>query len=176
MQDLVRFYGKAKRGGCVGSTNSCLVPSARTAVTNAGVNWSTSLNMTSHSPLLPNSTIETPRKLTLKNNRLYKTIPRTIKTTFFRIVIFYILTILTASFCINYQDPTLLTSPSHMFFMLARGCYWQEKDTPGIFVSRMVLSQHLREPPPHTSGSAKVRPLLFVKFFFNSPGVVLPEG
>ena len=135
-------------------------------MTKPGVNWSTSLNMMSHSPLLPNSTIETPRKLTLKNNRLYKTIPRTIKTTFFRIVIFYILTILTASFCINYQDLTLLTSPSHMFFMLARGYYWREKDTPGIFVSRMVLSQHLRKPPPptHTSGSAKVRPLLFVKF------------
>ncbi|KAL4076475.1 amino acid permease, theoretically lysine-specific [Scleroderma citrinum] len=40
----------------------------------------------------------------------YKTVPRAIKATFFRIVLFYILTILTIGLCINWKDPTLLTS------------------------------------------------------------------
>ena len=40
----------------------------------------------------------------------YKTVPRAIKATFFRIVLFYILTILTIGLCINYQDPTLLNA------------------------------------------------------------------
>lgn len=39
-----------------------------------------------------------------------KSIPRAIKATFFRIVLFYILAILTMGLCINYQDPTLLTA------------------------------------------------------------------
>jgi amino acid permease len=42
--------------------------------------------------------------------RPYKTVPRAIKATFFRIVLFYILTILTMGLCINYQDPTLLSA------------------------------------------------------------------
>lgn len=40
----------------------------------------------------------------------YKSVPRAIKATFFRIVIFYILTILTIGLCINYQDETLLNA------------------------------------------------------------------
>ncbi|KAH8092518.1 amino acid permease-domain-containing protein [Cristinia sonorae] len=40
----------------------------------------------------------------------HKTIPRAIKATFFRIVLFYILTMLTIGLCINHTDPTLLSS------------------------------------------------------------------
>lgn len=40
----------------------------------------------------------------------HKTVPRAIKATFFRIVLFYILTILTIGLCINWQDPTLLSA------------------------------------------------------------------
>ncbi|KAI6159956.1 amino acid permease/ SLC12A domain-containing protein [Pisolithus thermaeus] len=42
--------------------------------------------------------------------RPYKSDPRAIKATFFRIVLFYVLTILTIGLCINWKDPTLLTS------------------------------------------------------------------
>ncbi|KAI6101730.1 amino acid permease-domain-containing protein [Pisolithus croceorrhizus] len=42
--------------------------------------------------------------------RPYKSVPRAIKATFFRIVLFYVLTILTIGLCINWKDPTLLTS------------------------------------------------------------------
>ncbi|KAH7921088.1 hypothetical protein BV22DRAFT_1020021 [Leucogyrophana mollusca] len=38
----------------------------------------------------------------------YKAVPRAIKATFFRIVLFYLLTILTIGLCISWQDPTLL--------------------------------------------------------------------
>ncbi|KAF9476781.1 hypothetical protein BDN70DRAFT_811712 [Pholiota conissans] len=40
----------------------------------------------------------------------HKAVPRAIKATFFRIVIFYILTILTIGLCINHADDTLLTA------------------------------------------------------------------
>ncbi|KAF8582413.1 hypothetical protein K439DRAFT_155882 [Ramaria rubella] len=43
----------------------------------------------------------------------YKAVPRAIKATFFRIVLFYLLTILTIGLCINYQDPTLLSVASN---------------------------------------------------------------
>jgi amino acid permease len=42
----------------------------------------------------------------------YKSIPRATKATFYRIVLFYILTILTIGLCINYADPKLLTANS----------------------------------------------------------------
>ena len=42
----------------------------------------------------------------------YKSVPRAIKATFFRIVLFYILTILTIGLCINHADPTLLNGSS----------------------------------------------------------------
>ncbi|KIK13602.1 hypothetical protein PISMIDRAFT_118633 [Pisolithus microcarpus 441] len=42
--------------------------------------------------------------------RPYKSVPRAIKATFFRIVLFYVLTILTIWLRINWKDPTLLTS------------------------------------------------------------------
>lgn len=42
----------------------------------------------------------------------YKSVPRAIKATFFRIVIFYILTILTIGLCINHADDSLLTAAS----------------------------------------------------------------
>ncbi|PPR07250.1 hypothetical protein CVT26_012508 [Gymnopilus dilepis] len=40
----------------------------------------------------------------------FKTVPRAIKATFFRILLFYILTILTIGLCINNSDPTLLSA------------------------------------------------------------------
>lgn len=40
--------------------------------------------------------------------RPWKTVPSAVKATFFRIVLFYVLTILTIGLCINWQDPTLL--------------------------------------------------------------------
>ncbi|TFK33264.1 amino acid permease/ SLC12A domain-containing protein [Crucibulum laeve] len=40
----------------------------------------------------------------------YKSVPRAIKATFFRIVLFYILTILTIGLCINHDDETLLNA------------------------------------------------------------------
>ncbi|KDR69445.1 hypothetical protein GALMADRAFT_1352458 [Galerina marginata CBS 339.88] len=40
----------------------------------------------------------------------YKNVPRAIKATFFRIILFYILTIFTIGLCINNGDPTLLTA------------------------------------------------------------------
>jgi amino acid permease len=43
-----------------------------------------------------------------ESSKPYKSIPRAIKATFFRIVFFYILTILTIGLCINHADPTLL--------------------------------------------------------------------
>ncbi|KAF9226990.1 hypothetical protein BS17DRAFT_794360 [Gyrodon lividus] len=42
--------------------------------------------------------------------RPYKSVPRAIKATFFRIVLFYVLTILTIGLCINWKDPTLLNA------------------------------------------------------------------
>jgi amino acid permease len=42
----------------------------------------------------------------------HKTVPRAVKATFFRIVLFYILTILTIGLCINWQDPTLISTAS----------------------------------------------------------------
>ncbi|KAI5999785.1 amino acid permease-domain-containing protein [Pisolithus orientalis] len=45
-----------------------------------------------------------------ESDRPYKSVPRAIKATFFRIVLFYILAILTIGLCINWKDPTLLTS------------------------------------------------------------------
>jgi hypothetical protein len=38
----------------------------------------------------------------------WKAVPNAVKATFFRIVLFYTLTILTIGLCINWQDPTLL--------------------------------------------------------------------
>jgi amino acid permease len=46
----------------------------------------------------------------------YKAVPRAIKATFFRILLFYILTILTIGLCINYQDETLLTASFSSLF------------------------------------------------------------
>lgn len=40
--------------------------------------------------------------------RPWKSVPSAVKATFFRIVLFYVLTILTIGLCINWQDPTLL--------------------------------------------------------------------
>ncbi|KAG6915914.1 hypothetical protein DXG01_009284 [Tephrocybe rancida] len=40
----------------------------------------------------------------------HRSVPRAIKATFFRIVLFYMLTILTIGLCINYKDDTLLTA------------------------------------------------------------------
>jgi amino acid permease len=50
----------------------------------------------------------------------YKNVPQAIKVTFFRIVLFYILTILTIGLCINYQDPTLLSAAFSAFSTLLR--------------------------------------------------------
>ncbi|THG94590.1 hypothetical protein EW026_g6918 [Hermanssonia centrifuga] len=40
----------------------------------------------------------------------HKTVPRAVRATFIRIVLFYFLTILTIGLCINWQDPTLLNA------------------------------------------------------------------
>lgn len=40
----------------------------------------------------------------------YRSVPRAVKATFFRILLFYILAILTMGLCINYQDETLLSA------------------------------------------------------------------
>ncbi|TBU58638.1 amino acid permease-domain-containing protein [Dichomitus squalens] len=40
----------------------------------------------------------------------HKTVPRAVRATFYRIIVFYILTILTIGLCINNADPTLLTA------------------------------------------------------------------
>jgi len=45
-----------------------------------------------------------------ESSRPHKTVPRAIKATFFRVVLFYILTILTIGLNINYQDQTLLNA------------------------------------------------------------------
>ena len=40
----------------------------------------------------------------------WKAVPSAVKATFFRIVLFYVLAVLTIGLCINWQDPTLLTA------------------------------------------------------------------
>ncbi|KIP02036.1 hypothetical protein PHLGIDRAFT_79723, partial [Phlebiopsis gigantea 11061_1 CR5-6] len=45
-----------------------------------------------------------------ESSRPHITIPRAVKATFFRIIIFYVLTMLTIGLCINWQDPTLLNA------------------------------------------------------------------
>jgi amino acid permease len=40
----------------------------------------------------------------------HKAIPRAVRATFLRVIIFYVLTILTIGLCINWQDPTLLNA------------------------------------------------------------------
>ena len=47
-----------------------------------------------------------------ESSKPYKSVPRATKATFFRIVLFYILTILTIGLCINHADPTLLNASS----------------------------------------------------------------
>ena len=42
----------------------------------------------------------------------HRSVPRAIKATFIRILLFYILTIFTIGLCINYQDTTLLNAAS----------------------------------------------------------------
>ena len=51
-----------------------------------------------------------------ESSKPYKSVPRAIKATFFRIVIFYILTILTIGLCINHADETLLNASSEYFY------------------------------------------------------------
>ncbi|KAG6373887.1 amino acid permease-domain-containing protein [Boletus reticuloceps] len=47
-----------------------------------------------------------------ESDRPWKAVPTAVKATFFRIVLFYVLTILTIGLCINWQDPTLLRAAS----------------------------------------------------------------
>ena len=47
-----------------------------------------------------------------ESSKPYKSVPRAIKATFFRITLFYILTILTIGLCINHADQTLLNASS----------------------------------------------------------------
>ena len=42
--------------------------------------------------------------------RPHKTVPRAIRATFFRVILFYILTILVIGLCVNWADPTLLNA------------------------------------------------------------------
>lgn len=48
----------------------------------------------------------------------HKSVPRAVRATFLRILIFYILTILTIGLCINNQDPTLLTAANGTLVLL----------------------------------------------------------
>jgi len=48
-----------------------------------------------------------------ESSKPYKSVPRATKATFIRIVLFYILTILTIGLCINQNDPTLLNANSN---------------------------------------------------------------
>ena len=48
-----------------------------------------------------------------ESSKPYKSVPTAIKATFFRIMLFYILTILTIGLCINHADPTLLNPNSN---------------------------------------------------------------
>lgn len=50
----------------------------------------------------------------------HKSVPRAIRATFFRIVLFYVLTILTIGLCINYADPTLLNAAYGAFLYFSR--------------------------------------------------------
>ena len=47
-----------------------------------------------------------------ESTKPYKSVPRATKATFFRIVLFYVLMILTIGLCINHNDPTLLNANS----------------------------------------------------------------
>ena len=47
-----------------------------------------------------------------ESSKPYKSVPRATKATFIRILLFYILTILTIGLCINQNDPTLLNANS----------------------------------------------------------------
>ncbi|KAF8804296.1 amino acid permease [Phlegmacium glaucopus] len=48
-----------------------------------------------------------------ESSKPYKSVPRAIKATFLRIMLFYILTILTIGLCINHADDTLLNASSN---------------------------------------------------------------
>ena len=48
-----------------------------------------------------------------ESSKPYSSVPRAIKATFFRIILFYILTILTIGLCINHADSTLLNANSN---------------------------------------------------------------
>ena len=54
-----------------------------------------------------------------ESSKPYKSVPTAIKATFFRILLFYILTILTIGLCINHADPTLLNANSNSKYLWA---------------------------------------------------------
>ena len=54
----------------------------------------------------------------------YKSVPRAIKATFFRVVLFYILTMLTIGLCINHADPTLPNTGSKFLSSFIRSGYY----------------------------------------------------
>ena len=45
-----------------------------------------------------------------ESKKPHKTIPRAVRATFIRVILFYLLTILTIGLCINWADPTLLNA------------------------------------------------------------------
>ena len=47
-----------------------------------------------------------------ESSKPYKSVPRATKASFFRILLFYVLSILTIGLCINHNDPTLLNASS----------------------------------------------------------------
>ena len=61
----------------------------------------------------------------------YKAVPCAIKPRFFRILLFYVLTILTIGLCINYQDATLLTASFSALFPTL---------FPGVLFNKMLLN------------------------------------
>ena len=54
--------------------------------------------------------------------RPHKTVPRAVRATFLRVVLFYMLTMLTIGLCINWQDPTLLNAAFGELDILQKRC------------------------------------------------------
>ena len=74
-------------------------------------------------PFTPLEGVELVAVAAGESSKPYKSVPRAIKATFIRIVLFYILTILTIGLCINHADPTLLNASSKCLSSSVRSEY-----------------------------------------------------
>jgi amino acid transporter len=87
-----------------------------------------------------------------ESSRPHKTIPRAVKATFFRIIIFYILSMLTIGLCINAQDPTLLTA--------AAGGYLQSVLWNGLLMLSQTQAWRRRPLPSSSCAQDSVPPCM----------------